>query len=84
MQHRNALQTAHRIALDYLEGLDQAPALATASLGELRGRFSMPLPESGMDAATVIKELADQAQGGVLGSSGGRFFGWVIGGNVPS
>ncbi|MBM3761640.1 MAG: aspartate aminotransferase family protein [Acidobacteria bacterium] len=84
MQHRNALQTAHRIALDYIEGLDQSPVLATASLSELKGRFSMPLPESGMDAATVIEELAGQAQGGVLGSSGGRFFGWVIGGNVPS
>jgi glutamate/tyrosine decarboxylase-like PLP-dependent enzyme len=84
MQHRNAMAAAHRIALDYLEGLDRRPVQPTTTLDELRGRFSMPLPEAGMDATAVIEELARQAEGGILNSSSGRFFGWVIGGNVPA
>jgi len=42
------------------------------------------LTEQGSDAVTVIDELVRDAAGGILGSAGGRFFGWVIGGSVPA
>jgi glutamate/tyrosine decarboxylase-like PLP-dependent enzyme len=32
----------------------------------------------------VIEELVADTQGGLLGSAGGRFFGWVIGGSLPA
>jgi glutamate/tyrosine decarboxylase-like PLP-dependent enzyme len=32
----------------------------------------------------VITELVSDAAGGIVGSAGGRFFGWVIGGSVPA
>jgi glutamate/tyrosine decarboxylase-like PLP-dependent enzyme len=37
-----------------------------------------------MDAAAVIDELVRDVDGGLMGSAGGRFFGWVIGGSVPA
>ena len=32
----------------------------------------------------VVAELVDDVDGGLIGSAGGRFFAWVIGGAVPS
>lgn len=37
-----------------------------------------------MPAAQVIDELAADTAGGIHGSAGGRFFGWVIGGALPA
>jgi glutamate/tyrosine decarboxylase-like PLP-dependent enzyme len=82
--YRPALERALAHALAHLDGLDDAPVTATATLAELRDRFARPLPEEGTDAARVIDELVADAAGGILGSAGGRFFGWVIGGAVPA
>jgi glutamate/tyrosine decarboxylase-like PLP-dependent enzyme len=35
-------------------------------------------------AEQVIRELAADVEGGLLGSAGGRFFAWVIGGSLPA
>jgi len=45
--------------------------------------LTKPFPETGQDAEQVIHELVHDADGGILGSSNGRFFGWVIGGTLP-
>jgi glutamate/tyrosine decarboxylase-like PLP-dependent enzyme len=37
-----------------------------------------------MEATQVIDELVADTAGGILGSAGGRFFGWVIGGSLPA
>ena len=79
-----ALERAADLALSYLGSLDDAPVGATASLAELRRRFSRPLADDGVDPVTVIDELARDAAGGLLGSAGGRFYGWVIGAGLPS
>ena len=78
------LERATELALSYLESLDAAPVCATTPLAELRRRFSRPLPDEGVDPVTVIDELARDAAGGLLGSAGGRFYGWVIGAGLPS
>jgi glutamate/tyrosine decarboxylase-like PLP-dependent enzyme len=72
------------LALSYLESLDGASVAATATLAELRERFARPLPDDGVDPVTVVEELARDADGGLIGSAGGRFFGWVIGAGLPS
>jgi glutamate/tyrosine decarboxylase-like PLP-dependent enzyme len=78
------LERAAELALAYLESLDAAPVGTTAPLSELRRRFSRPLPDQGVDPVTVIDELARDAAGGLLGSAGGRFYGWVIGAGLPA
>ena len=79
-----ALTRAFAHAGAYLDGLDQAPVAARASLEDLRGRLGRPAPDAGTPAAQVIDELVADTEGGLHGSQGGRFFGWVIGGGVPA
>ncbi len=79
-----ALERATELALSFLESLDAAPVCATTPLGELRRRFAQPLPDQGVDPVRVIDELARDAAGGLLGTPGGRFYGWVIGGGLPA
>ena len=78
------LERATQLALAFLESLDAASVATTASLAELRARFARPLPDAGVDPVTVIDDLARDAAGGLLGSAGGRFYGWVIGGGLPA
>ena len=79
-----ALEHALQRALRHLEGLGARPVNATADLAQLRARFDRPLPEGGTNPVQVIEELVRDAEGGILGSAGGRFFGWVIGGSLPA
>lgn len=81
---RAALERASAHALQYLDQLDAAPVAATATLAELRTRLARPLADHGTDPVQVLDELVADAAGGILGSAGGRFFGWVIGGALPA
>jgi hypothetical protein len=67
-------------ATHHLDGLDAGPVGSRSALADLRRRLDQPLPDGPSDAETVIDELVERASDGVLGSAGGRFFGWVIGG----
>jgi glutamate/tyrosine decarboxylase-like PLP-dependent enzyme len=78
------LETALRAARDHLDGLDTRPVSAQASLRELRERLGKPLNKEALDATLVIEELVRDAKDGLLGSAGGRFFGWVVGGAIPA
>ena len=78
------LTRATELALSYLGSLDAAPVAPTTPLAELRRRFARPLPDEGADPVAVIDELARGTAGGLLGSAGGRFYGWVIGAGLPS
>lgn len=73
-----------RHAQRYLAELGATPVGATADLETLRGRLGKPLAEHGVAADVVIDELARDAAPGLLGSAGGRFFGWAIGGSRRS
>ena len=79
-----ALERATELAVAFLESLDTAPVGATTSLAELRRRFARPLPDAGVDPVTILDELARDVDGGLLGSAGGRFYGWVIGAGLPA
>ncbi len=78
------LERATELAVAFLESLDAAPVAATTSLAELRRRFAVELPAEGVDPVTVIDDLARDTDGGLLGSAGGRFYGWVIGAGLPA
>ena len=82
--YRAALERALTYSLHHLDSLDQAPVAAAATLEALRARLTRPLADTGMDAAQVLDELVADTAGGINGSAGGRFFGWVIGGSVPA
>ena len=82
--YRKALETSFQSALRYVKSLDQAGIAPTIDVATLRGRLKKPLTKEGIPPETVIEELVRDVDGGIMGSAGGRFFGWVIGGSVPA
>jgi glutamate/tyrosine decarboxylase-like PLP-dependent enzyme len=80
------LREAAELAIEYRGSLHErrvgaAPGLTSA---DLRRALAMPLPRTGTDARTVIRELAAAVDPGLIAMSGPRYFGFVIGGSVPS
>ena len=82
--YHEALGVAVERALAHLENLDRAPVGAVVDAATLRARLAKPLAHEGLPPEQVINELADDVRGGIIGSAGGRFYGWVIGGSVPA
>lgn len=79
-----ALNLAVAAAKSWLAGYDTRPVGTTADAATLRTRMSGPLSDAGVPAERVIEELIALTDGGLIGSPGGRFYAWVIGGTVPS
>ena len=79
----HVLDRAAAHAATFLQTLPSRPIAPTATVGELQHRLGKPLPETGLADETVIDELVRDAEGGLMGSGNGRFFGWVIGGTLP-
>jgi glutamate/tyrosine decarboxylase-like PLP-dependent enzyme len=81
---RKTLETAAHHALVHLDNLDHSPVNATVDLATLRKRLGRPLTDDGVEAEQVVAELVEDVQDGMIGSAGGRFFGWVVGGSLPA
>ena len=79
-----ALERAAHHAKAFLEGLDDVPVSAQVTYEELKRRLDRPLLDDGVAPETIIDDLAADVDGGLTVSSSGRFFAWVIGGNLPS
>ncbi|MEZ4702557.1 MAG: pyridoxal-dependent decarboxylase [Rhodothermales bacterium] len=79
-----ALRYAFDRSIDYLAGLDSASVGTTVADATLRERLERPLPDGPMDPVEVVSDLVAGVEGGLTASTGGRFFGWVIGGTVPA
>jgi glutamate/tyrosine decarboxylase-like PLP-dependent enzyme len=75
--------TAER-AIELYRGLENAHVAASASHAELRARMDRGLGDRGVAPQTVIEELLADVEGGLVGSGGPRFYGWVIGGSLPT
>ena len=81
---RGLLGETAGLAADYLEAIPQRPVGWSVSVEELRSRLGGPLPEAPSDPRDVIVRLADAVEPGLVGSPGGRYFGFVIGGAGPA
>ena len=81
---RQSLGVALEHSLRFLENLDDAPVCPTASLETLRSRLARELTDEGAAPEQVVSDLVRDVEGGILGSTGGRFFAWVVGGVLPA
>ncbi|MBA2720243.1 MAG: aspartate aminotransferase family protein [Chloroflexi bacterium] len=81
---RTLLRQTADLAADYLEGLDRRPVHATATHDELVAAMGGALPDRGEAPGEVVADLAAIAEPGLIASNGPRFFGFVIGGSLPS
>ncbi len=81
---KGPLSEAYERAVRYLEGLPERPVDSRADLAELRAALGGPLPEEPSEPREVVAALATAAEPGLVASSSGRFFGFVIGGATPA
>ncbi len=81
---RNLLQTTAARAIGYLEGLDARSVAPTAEAIAGLERFDETLPAHPSEPETVLQLLDEIGSPATIGSAGGRFFGFVIGGSLPA
>ena len=72
MVDRKLLEETLSLAAGYLEGLPDRPVGARDSVAELRERLRIPLPERGTEPGLVIRDLARDADGGLVACAGPR------------
>ncbi len=82
--YERVLEVAGERARRYLAELPERPVREEASTEELRSLLDRKLPDQGEDAATVVEQLADAAEPGLIALGSPRYFGFVIGGALPA
>jgi glutamate/tyrosine decarboxylase-like PLP-dependent enzyme len=81
--HRALFTRAVEHASDFRDRIADRPPRPTITATELQALFDGPTPEVGEDPFAVIDRLNAAADPGLTGSTGPRFFGWVIGASHP-
>lgn len=78
------LQRAAAEVARYRDSLADRPVPAPSDLAAVRAAFCQPLPQLGSSPSKVLDELVAAASGGLVATAGPRFFGFVVGGALPS
>src|SRR5690349_1874821 len=81
---RTLLHQTADLAADYLDTLETRPVGARATHDELVAAFDGDLPSRGEAPGEIVADLASIADPGLIASAGPRYFGFVIGGSLPS
>jgi glutamate/tyrosine decarboxylase-like PLP-dependent enzyme len=81
--HTELLKRAATIANRFLDGLDDRSLKPSGTIDTLRSSFDVPLSDAGEAEIDVLEGIAAGAEGGLSGSAGPRYFGFVIGGSLP-
>lgn len=76
-------EQAYHASREYITGLDQRAVMPTTeSLATLKS-LKEPLPEKGENPSAVINQLHRIGSPNTVATTGGRFFGFVVGGALP-
>ncbi len=78
------LKRAEQHAERWFDGLADRPVYARSESRDLLDRLKRPVPEQPTPPERVIDELVAAVDAGLTAMPSGRFFGWVIGGGLPS
>ena len=81
---KEVMQDAAARAANYQEGMATRRVTPTAEALEALSYFDQPMPEHGTEAGLLVEELDRYGSPATLASTGGRFFGLVVGGLHPS
>ncbi len=81
---RDLLKDTAQRAIKYREEIiDRSVTPSNKAIERLK-EFDIPFPDNPINPASVIKTLDDIGSPATIGISGGRFFGFVIGGSLPA
>jgi glutamate/tyrosine decarboxylase-like PLP-dependent enzyme len=75
---------AARAAAEHRRTATQRPVVTGMPTEDVHHAFAGPLPDGPTDPDAVLTRLLSAAEGGVTGTVGPRFFGFVIGGALPA
>jgi glutamate/tyrosine decarboxylase-like PLP-dependent enzyme len=78
-----AVQAAEQRALLYLEEIGRRKVYPTSAALAALARFREPFPETSSRAVDVIRMLDEIGSPATVATTGGRYFGFVIGGTLP-
>lgn len=78
------LRRAQQLAQGYVESLARRAVAAPMDQETLATALGGPLGDGPVDPLTVVEELAQGVDPGLVATSGGRFFGFVEGGVLPA
>ena len=81
---RTLLKNSSEIAIRYLEEIGNRMVAPSSAAIESIERFREPLPESSINPEKVIRMLDDIGSPATMAMAGPRFFGFVIGGSLPT
>lgn len=76
----DASERSHR----YLRDLRERRVLPSADDLALLDRLDGPVPETGSDPVEVLRMLDESGSPATMGTQGGRYFGFVVGGALPA
>ncbi len=79
-----AVTLAAEYARDYVSSIRERRVFPSTQELEALSQFDEPLPEGGCEATTVIKMLHKYGAPATVASTGGRYFGLVVGGSTPA
>jgi glutamate/tyrosine decarboxylase-like PLP-dependent enzyme len=81
--HKTVLDTAHRIAMNYLDDVATRHVGGSVTRDALAAALGGSLPDGASDPVEVLQQLAARADAGIVANAGPRYFGFVTGGAVP-
>src|SRR6185295_13679839 len=84
MEEYEILNTVSKHALNYLNQLPERRVSPDKDSLEMLAQLNVPLPQAEVSPQTVIETLQSIGSINTVASNGGRFFGFVFGGAVPS
>jgi glutamate/tyrosine decarboxylase-like PLP-dependent enzyme len=78
------LDTAHRLAREWLEGLADRPVGPSETAPRIHAAIDGPVPEGPAAPSAVLDELVAAIDPGLAATGSGRYFGFVNGGTLPA
>jgi glutamate/tyrosine decarboxylase-like PLP-dependent enzyme len=81
---RELLKLTASLAAEYLDSVPTRSVFPAVEPEELRKALGGPLQDGPLDPTQVITDLANAADRGIVASGSGGYFGFVIGGTLPT